>query len=353
MNLRALPLLAIASLFIGCGGTSEPEPPAPAPEVPAEPTPDPMTHASLFEALPPVAADYGKAVIDLGRMLYFEPRLSKNHDISCASCHPLDRFGADGQPTSPGHKGLRGGRNSPTTLNASLHIAQFWDGRAPTLEDQAKGPVLNPIEMAMPDEKSVVAVLESIPGYVEAFAAAFPNNDPPLSYDNMARAIGAFERGLLTPSKFDHWLRGKSDALSAAERTGLDVFVTTGCTACHAGVGIGGGAYQKLGLVRPYPTEDVGRSAVTKNEAEKFFFKVPSLRNVTKTGPWLHDGSVATIEEMVTVMARHQLGKELSDDDVGAIVTFLGSLTGELDPDYTRKPELPESGPKTPKPDPS
>ena len=354
MNTKTLLFLLIAVLMVGCGGDPDPAPATPTPEATPEPTPDPMTHAGLFAALPDVSSsDYGAAVIDLGRMLYLDPRLSKNHDISCASCHPLDRFGADGQPTSPGHKGARGGRNSPTTMNAGLQIAQFWDGRAATLEEQAKGPVLNPIEMAMTSEEAVVKTLQSIPGYVEAFAAAFPNNDPPLTYETMARAIGAFERGLLTPSPFDAWLKGKNDALDPAQRQGLDLFVTTGCTACHAGVGIGGATYQKLGLVKPYPTEDLGRFAVTNNEAEKYFFKVPSLRNVTKTGPWFHDGSVGSIEEAVTLMARHQLGKELPVDEVASIVAFLGSLTGEIDPEYIAARPLPESGPDTPKPDPS
>lgn len=347
---RITSILLAVGLLAGCGGgtsTSTPTP-APAPEA----TPEAIRHAALFKQLP-AAPERDQAQIDLGRMLYFEPRLSKNHDIACASCHKLDAFGVDNEPTSPGHKGLRGGRNSPTTLNASLHIAQFWDGRAANLTEQAKGPILNPVEMAMADEAQVLSVLSSIPGYVEAFAKAFPNTNPPMTYQTMARAIATFEEGLLTPSKFDNYLGGDASALSDAEKAGMDLFVETGCTACHAGVAVGGAMYQKLGLVKPYATEDIGRQAVTDNEAERFFFKVPSLRNIAKTGPYFHDGSIATLEEAVKLMGTHQLGKELTDDQVSSIVTFLGALTGELDKAYAAKPELPASGPTTPKPDPS
>ncbi len=353
MNARQLMIILVVLVGFGCEGDPTPPPASSTPAPPPAPAPEPNPHASLFAALPAAPATASAARIDLGRMLYMDKRLSKNHDIACASCHPLDGFGADGQPTSPGHKGARGTRNSPTTLNSALNVAQFWDGRAATLADQAKGPVLNPVEMAHKDEASVVIILQTIPGYVTAFAAAFPDADPPLSYDTMAEAIAVFEAGLVTPSRFDAWLSGTPDALTEAELVGLDTFVRTGCTACHAGVGIGGASYQKLGLVKPYPTADEGRFAVTGEEADRFVFKVPSLRNVAQTGPWLHDGSVTDLGEMVALMARFQLGKELQQDEIGAIVTFLGSLTGELDADYGVTPELPASGPNTPKPDPS
>jgi cytochrome c peroxidase len=294
-----------------------------------------------------------KEKIKLGRMLYFDPRLSKNHDVSCNSCHALDRYGVDGEPTSPGHQGQRGDRNSPTVYNAALHVAQFWDGRAPDVEAQAKGPVLNPVEMAMPSEEAVVAVLRSIPGYRPLFAAAFPNGEEAITYDNMAKAIGAFERRLLTPSTFDAFLAGDKSALTDAQVDGLALFIETGCVTCHMGPGVGGGLYRKLGLVKPYGTEDPGRFAVTQNETDRGVFKVPSLRNIKQTGPYLHDGSIGDLGEMIRIMAEHQLGRELTESQVASIRAFLATLTGKVDPLYTAKPELPESGPDTPAPDPS
>jgi cytochrome c peroxidase len=291
--------------------------------------------------------------ITLGRMLYYDKRLSKNHDIACASCHQLDNGGVDSEPTSPGHHGQRGGRNSPTVYNAALHLAQFWDGREPDVEAQAKGPVLNPIEMAMPSEEAVLAVLRSIPGYAPLFAAAFPESDDPITYDNMARAIGAFERRLLTPGRLDAFIEGDDTALSAAELAGLDRFLRVGCTACHRGAAIGGGLYQKIGLVKPYATDDPGRQAITGNAADLHKFKVPSLRNIAKTGPYFHDGSIATLDQAVRLMGEHQLGRTLPDDEIASLVDFLGALSAEVDPAYIALPDLPASGPSTPAPDPS
>lgn len=312
---------------------------------------------SIFGPLPGSAPNPdnpdSEAKVELGRALYFDTRLSKNQEISCNTCHRLDMSGVDGEPTSPGHKGMRGDRNSPTVLNAALHIAQFWDGREPDVEAQAKGPVLNPVEMAMPDAAAVEAVLRSIPGYAPMFAAAFPGEEQPVTFDNMALAIGAFERHLITPAPFDAYMAGDDSALTAEQKKGLDTFVKVGCPTCHMGSTLGGTMYQKLGLVKPYPTEDVGRYAVTKKESDRFVFKVPSLRNVADTGPWFHDGSVGTLPGAVRLMARHQLGRELDDAQVAAIVAFLGSLSGEVDPELAKAPELPKSGPSTPKPDPS
>jgi cytochrome c peroxidase len=301
--------------------------------------------------------------VALGRMLYHDTRLSKNHDLSCASCHDLERYGidpreADGRrnATSLGHKGQLGGRNSPSVYNAGLHLAQFWDGRARDLEDQAKGPVLNPVEMAMPDEATVEDTLRSIPGYVEAFAAAFPGQEQPVTYENMAQAIGAFERGLVTPSPFDEFLGGKLGALSSHELAGLQLFMDVGCIQCHNGPGVGGGMFQKLGSVKPWEgLADKGRFELTKAKTDEFVFKVPSLRNIAETGPYLHDGSIATLPEMVQKMAAHQLAKgELTEAELSALVAFLGSLTGELPPkEYIGKPTLPESGPQTRAPDPA
>jgi cytochrome c peroxidase len=311
---------------------------------------------ALFGTLPTEATSPANPVTDakiaLGRTLYYDARLSKNQHISCNSCHPLAHFGADGEPTSSGHKGQRGDRNSPTSLNAALHLAQFWDGRAADVEAQAKGPILNPVEMAMPSEAAVLAVLDSIPGYAPMFAAAFPGEAKPITYDHLARAIGAFERRLITPAPLDRFIAGDAAALSDAQLAGLARFVDTGCTTCHVGPAVGGGMYQKLGLVKPYATQDAGREKVTGNAADRGVFKVPSLRNVAKTGPYFHDGSVATLPEAVRLMARHQLGRELDEKSVNEIVSFLGALVGTVDAKYVAMPALPANGPKTPKPDP-
>jgi cytochrome c peroxidase len=312
---------------------------------------------ALFKPLPKnfetKDAPLTKERVELGRLLYFDVRLSKSQTISCNTCHDLSKYGVDGAPTSEGHKKQRGTRNAPTVYNAGNHIAQFWDGRAATLEEQAKGPVLNPVEMAMKDEAAVVAVLESIPGYLPLFKKAFPGQDKPITYDNMAKAIGAFERTLVTPSRFDTYLAGDAKALTEAEKAGLAKFIEVGCTACHMGEGLGGGMFQKLGLVKPVPgLRDFGRFEATKQEADKFFFKVPSLRNVEKTGPYLHDGSLATLEETVAFMGTYQLGKELKKEEVDSIVTFLKATTGEL-PKDTKPPRPLASGKTTPKPDPT
>ena len=314
--------------------------------------------ASQFKPLPPVFESPANPITDekvaLGRMLYFDKRLSKNQDLSCNSCHLLDKYGVDSQVTSLGHKKQRGERNSPTVYNAAGHFAQFWDGRAATVEEQAKGPILNSVEMSMPDATYVESTLRSIPGYVEAFKKAFPGDAQPVNYDNMAKAIGAFERKLVTPSRFDAFLKGDTKTLTPAEKEGMVTFVKTGCTACHMGVNVGGSMYQKLGLITPYPgLRDPGRYNATKNEADRFFFRVPTLRNVEKTAPYLHDGSVKTLDEAIVLMGKYQLGKDLKTTEVKAIATFLKSLTGELPKEYIKPPKLPPSGKDTPKPDPT
>lgn len=286
-----------------------------------------------------------EARVTLGRILYYDPRLSRNQDISCNSCHDLANYGVDGKPTSNGDKGQLGGRNSPTTYNAALHIAQFWDGRAADVEAQAKGPILNPVEMAMPDADAVVKTLKSIPGYAELFAAAFPDDKDPVNYDNVGLAIGAFERKLVTPAPFDRFIAGDLTALNEAQLTGFNTFVDSGCASCHSGVGAGGGMYQKLGLVKPYATTDTGRAEATHNEADKYFFKVPSLRNIEQTGPYFHDGKVETLDDAIRLMAEHQLGRTLSDTQISEIRAFLSSLTGTIPVDYIAMPALPGASP--------
>lgn len=285
-----------------------------------EPLPDRMPGAELDT----------KAQIQLGEKLFFEKRLSVNNTISCNSCHAVDnnRGGVDNEPTSPGAFGKRGGRNSPTVLNAGFHMAQFWDGRAATLADQAKGPVLNPVEMAMPDEKIVVERLRQDKQYPKLFAKAFPDDANPINYDSVAHAIAAYERTLITRDRFDDFLKGRNQALTPLEQKGLDTFLTVGCTTCHNGPVLGGNSYQKVGLVEPYEnTEDIGRAVVTENDDDKFKFKVPSLRNIALTGPYFHDGAVAELSDAVEKMAWMQLGQKLSDDQTEALVAFLGSLT--------------------------
>jgi len=235
--------------------------------------------------------------------------------------------------------------------NAAGHFVQFWDGRAPDVEEQAKGPVMNPVEMAMSSDKAVVAVLKSMPEYVDAFKKAFPADKDPVTFENTARAIGVFERRLMTPSRWDKFLNGDQAALSNAEKAGFNKYMEVGCQACHAGAYLGGEVYQKLGAVKLYPdTSDAGRQAVTKQESDRLVFKVPSLRNIDKTEPYFHTGKVATLEEAVKEMAEYQLGKQLTDGEIASIVTFLKTLTGEIPAEYIKQPELPKSTAKTPKP---
>ena len=274
----------------------------------------------------PSANELEKPIVRLGEKLYSDPILSLDQSQSCNTCHNLSNHGVDNEPTSKGVKGERGDRNSPTVLNASLHIAQFWDGRAKDVEEQALGPILNPVEMAVPSEGEVVKRLSGHKEYPKLFKAAFPDDKSPISFKHVGDAIGAFERTLLTPSRFDQYLKGDDQALSQAEKNGLKEFVGAGCAGCHNGAAVGGGMYQKLGLVVPYETEDLGRYNVTKSESDRYVFKVPSLRNVTHTEPYFHDGSISTLGEAVKKMGKHQLGKELKSEQIESIITFLGSL---------------------------
>lgn len=342
-----MPAAVVVALFSACGKKT----PAP----PAAVTID-AAKLELFQPLPdavPSAANpLTDAKVALGRMLYYEPRLSKSQQISCNSCHNLNTYGVDGQPTSDGHKGQKGERNSPTVYNAAGHFVQFWDGRAADVEAQAKGPVLNPVEMAMPSEKRVVAVLKSMPEYLDAFKKAFPEDKDPVNYDNMAKAIGAFERKLITPSRWDKFLRGDQAALANEEKIGFNDYMEAACQTCHAGTYLGGNQYQRLGAVKPWPdTSDPGREKVTKSEADHMVFKVPSLRNVEKTAPYFHNGKVETLEQAISRMAEYQLGKTLPEEKVKSIATFLKALTGEVPAEYVKEPVLPKSTSKTPKPE--
>ncbi len=301
-----------------------------------------------FKSLRPPAEGKDVALVELGQKLYFDPRLSRDGDLSCNSCHRLDTYGVDGQPTSAGHRGVRGRRNSPTVLNAAGQIAQFWDGRALDVEEQVMVPILDPTEMAMASPDAVVAVLRSIPGYVEAFARAFPGSPEPIDQTNLSRAIGAFERRLVTRSRWDRFLDGDRAALSADEVDGLKLFADVGCVQCHTGENLGGSMFQRVGVAEAWPNQhDQGRFDVTRLAADRMQFKVPGLRNVARTGPYFHDGSAGTLEEAVEMMGRYQVGTPLSRDEIASIVAWLGSLTGDLPARYARSPELPPDGPRT------
>ena len=286
----------------------------------------------VFAPLPdkmPGSENDTEALIALGKQLYFETAISVNRTQSCNSCHRLDEKlgGVDNLPTSEGAEGEFGGRNSPTTLNAGFHIAQFWDGRAADLAEQAKGPVLNPIEMGMANEEAVLARLEEA-GYGARFKAVFPKAEQALTYDNYAEAVAAFERTLITRDRFDDFLGGKLDALTAAEADGLKQFIEIGCIDCHNGALLGGDSYEQMGQVNAYANkEDLGRFDVTKDEGDKYVFKVPSLRNIALTHPYFHDGKAETLADAVKQMAWLQLDEELSEGQVASIVAFLGSLT--------------------------
>jgi len=298
----------------------------------------------LPESMPSESNPITQAKVDLGRMLFYDNRLSKSNDVSCNTCHDLANYGVDGKRFSTGHKQQLGGRNSPTVYNAAAHLAQFWDGRAASIEDQAKGPVLNPVEMAMESGDAVAARLRAIPGYVKAFRAAFPGQAEPVTFDNMALAIGAFERRLVTAgSRWDRFLQGDRRAITNEEMAGHHEFMHGGCATCHNGAYVGGKMFQKLGAEKPWPTtEDPGRIVVTKAASDRMVFKVPSLRNVAKTGPYFHDGSATALEEAVRRMGEYQLNSKLSDTQVTQIVAWLQTLTGDIPRKYIERPELPE-----------
>ena len=290
------------------------------------------------------------ALVELGKKLYFDPRLSKSGFISCNSCHNLSMGGTDNIKTSIGHNWQEGPINAPTVLNSSLNLAQFWDGRAADLKAQAGGPIANPGEMAF-THTLAIDMLKSIPGYVAEFKKAFGSET--VNIDKVTKAIAAFEETLVTPnSRFDQWLKGDGKALSKAELEGYKLFKETGCVACHNGPAIGGNSFQKMGQVEAYkassPAE--GRSAVTGKDADRFNFKVPTLRNVEMTYPSFHDGAANTLPEAVDTMARIQLGMKFTADENARVVAFLKTLTGDQ-PNF-KLPILPPSSDATPRPTP-
>lgn len=305
----------------------------------------------LFAPLPAAPAESPDKV-RLGRQLFFEARVSADGNVGCVHCHQPDLHGTDALPKSFGVFGKANPRNAPTVFNAALQFKEHWRGDRESLEEQAEKSLLGPASFGNPDYAAVVAKLKSIPGYAELFAKAFPEDKDPITEKNWGKAIAAFERTLPTPTKFDDFLRGNAKALSAAEQAGLRKFIDVGCANCHNGVGVGGDSFQKFGVVSDYWKEtgsaqpDKGRADVTKNDADLYVFKVPSLRNVAKTGPYFHDGSVADLPRAVRVMGKTQLGADLADKDVESIVAFLGSLTGPVPANFSAPTPLPDAAQK-------
>ena len=338
-----LSALLLMVIMIACQGTQKKE-------QAAGPNADSvlMTAKNLFQALPAQAVNPDNPItpekVALGKQLYYDNRLSMHNTESCNTCHNLATFGVDNKPTSPGDNGKNGTRNSPTTLNAALHFVQFWDGRMKDVEEQAGGPVMNPAEMSMPNEKEVLGRLAKVEGYKKMFAAAYPDQKDPITFENMRKAIGAFERTLITPGKFDKFLGGDLTALSADELKGLKTFMESGCTACHNGSLLGGNMFQKypvFGTHKDYTgstVDDLGKMAVTKNEADKYMFKVPSLRNIAETGPYFHDGSVNDLNLALKIMAKSELNKELTADEINSLEAFMKALTGEVQADVKTPP---------------
>ncbi|MDX9706890.1 MAG: cytochrome-c peroxidase [Azospira sp.] len=307
--------------------------------------------AANDEPIQPIrpAANINLGMVELGKKLYFDPRLSKSGFISCNSCHNLSMGGTDNIPTSIGDKWQQGPINSPTVLNSSLSLAQFWDGRAADLKEQAGGPIANPAEMGF-THTLAVNVLESIPAYVREFKQVFGKDK--ITINEVTEAIAEFEKTLVTPnSRFDQWLLGKKDALTKTELEGYTLFKDSGCIACHNGEAVGGNSFQKMGVVEPYKGNmPDGRAAVTGNDADRFNFKVPTLRNVELTYPYFHDGAANTLTEAVDIMGRLQLGKKFTKEENAKIVAFLKTLTGDQ-PSF-QLPILPPSSDKTPRPTP-
>lgn len=314
----------------------------------------------FFEPIPlappvPEGNVLSRARIDLGKSLWFDPRLSRSWVFSCNSCHNLGMGGMDGLPTSIGHGWAQGPRNSPTVLNAIFNAAQFWDGRAADLREQATGPIEAAVEMANTEER-VLATLSSMSGYVDMFAAAFPGEDAPITFNNLAKAIEAFEATLITPnSPFDQFLMGDVGVLNEQELRGLQAFIDEGCVTCHQGVNLGGQEYYPFGLVqRPgaeiLPEGDRGRFEVTRTAIDDYVFRASPLRNIAITPPYFHSGAVWDLETAVAVMGVAQLGADLNEDQIGDITAFLRTLTGEK-PEVSF-PVLPEMGPDTPLPEP-
>ena len=306
----------------------------------ADISPGQLSMFSPLQALP-AATGVEALKVDLGRRLYYDTHLSANNSTSCNSCHQLAKYGVDpGQAVSRGFDHKPGGRNSPTVYNSGLQFVQFWDGRAASLAAQASGPMMNPVEMGMPGAEAVLAYVHSNVNYVKQLKQAYPDQKNPVTMENVTDAIASFEGRLLTPARWDEYLKGNQQALSEDEKEGLRVYLRSGCASCHAGAGLGGNSYAKLGVFENWPDlkSDTGRMALTHQERDLMYFKVPLLRNVVQTGPWFHNGNVQTIDEAVRLMGKHQLGLDLTASEVTSIVAFLNSLTGPIPQSFIEPP---------------
>lgn len=312
---------------------------------------------SMFKPVPQKVTEVrGKPVtpekVELGKMLYFDPRLSSSDLISCNTCHNLGLGGTDYQETSTGHRWQKGPRNAPTVLNSVFNMAQFWDGRAKDLKEQAKGPMQAPVEMNnTPDE--VIRTLDSMPEYVSYFKKAFPGQADPVTFDNTAEAIEAFETTLITPdSPFDLYLKGNDKALTGYQKEGLKLFMDKGCAGCHGGINMGGDAYYPFGLVQRPPSGimagDTGRYKITRMKSDEYVFKAPSLRNIALTPPYFHSGKVWSLKEAIGIMGSAQLGVSLTAEEADRIEDFLRAATG-LQP-RVEYPVLPAPTARTPRP---
>ena len=355
--------IAIAIATVGCEKHKEAPPPPSTEPAAAEPTASPSAPSqakfdeSQLNPFQPLPEALDKPVIDepvkLGQTLWFDVRLSKNKDVSCNSCHDLAKGGVDGEAISSGTGKQKGKRNTPTVLNAAGAFAQGWDARASTMEELVVPHVLDESIMGMADEKRLVDAVAAIPAYAAAFKKAFPEEKTPVTADTLSRALGGFVKKLFARSRWDKYLAGDKSALTEDELTGFATFVGAGCPTCHQGKYLGGTNAQKLGIAKPWPPPagaEPGRFEVTKQEADRGLFKVPTLRNVTRTAPYLHDGSIATLDETTRLMSRHQVGKELTDAQIKAIVGFLGTLVGDAPKELTSKPGA-TPAPKASKPD--
>lgn len=349
-------------LVAGCGSPSEQSTTKPKtagePEMVATADPLILEARTMFKPVPvtPPALPGNPATkekVALGEMLFLDPRLSVTHSISCAACHNVGLGGADNSPKSAGFHGQRGARNSPTVFNAVFNFAQFWDGRAKNLEDQAGGPMVNPVEMASP-EQHVAEQIAALPDYHIAFQKAFPGESTPISLANTKKAVAVFEATLITPNApFDRFLRGDPAALDAPQKAGLKLFMDKGCASCHGGVNLGGEMFAKFGVMEApdakyRPADDKGRGSITGQASDDYFFKVPTLRNIKLTAPYFHTGSEQDLAKAVNVMAKVQLGQTLNATETKQLVAFLGALTG--DQPRVVIPQLPPSDANSPLP---
>ena len=307
----------------------------------------------VFSPLPQVMASEKNSItlekVKLGKILFYESRISVDGTVSCIRCHPISLYGADGLRKSIGNHCKVNPRNAPTVFNAAAQISAHWVGNRTDVEDQARQSVIGPPSFGLPSYEALETKLKEINGYNDLFKKAFPKEDHPITVDNFAKAVGAFERTLVTPSPFDAFMKGDKGALKEKKKRGLKTFMEAGCTACHSGPYLGGQMYQKFGIVEPYwkytksETIDEGRSIVTKNESNKYLFKVPVLRNVAKTAPYFHDGSADKMEDAVWIMGKVQFGRDLTKSQIEDIIAFLKSLTGKISEDVLEVPLLPSS----------